>query len=228
MKKATFILVLVLAMLLTACGSNSTPTVPQESASIESSPVESVPVETIKPSDKLTVIDGNTITLWDDGTGTDDSGDGLKKTVALTNRQINYTIEAGSFTITINSVQLADMEFQSSDTASLFNMAAGDSAAIFSVDLTVENTSDDNLTFYPDQSTIVTNTKAQVVNDLLISDNVGGDFLGKVIKNGQIIFIIPNNAAADITTIKWHVDAPLDTNFDKMCDDIVVTFNFRK
>ena len=152
----------------------------------------------------------------------------MKKTVFLTNRQIGYTIEAGTFTITINSVQLADLEFSDADTAAFFDLNSGDKATLFAVDISVENTSDETLAIYPDQSTIVTSTKEQVSSELFLSDNVGGDFLGQVIKSGQVYFLAKNSSAADISSIKWYIDAPLDSNWDKMCEDIVIDFCFDK
>ena len=225
-----FPLLLAICLVFTACSSQSSPS-PNGSTLIETEPVETVEAESSdvpETAPELTVIDGSTITVRDDGTGTDSDESGMKKTVALTNRQIDYSIEQGPFIITVNSVQLADIEATSSDVASFLDMETGASAALFAVDITVENTSDETMTIYPNQSTIVTSTKEQVTCEIFLSDSIGGEFLGQVIKSGQVYFICKNSTAEDISQITWYIDSPHDSDLNHFGDDIVTTFIFDK
>ena len=227
-KKLIVSIVLAFCLILTACGNSQTSTETQGSEPAETAPVESVIPEAPPADEALTTIDGSTITLRDDGTGEDRNDSDMKKTVALTNREIGYVVEQGPFTITVNSVQVADIVANSDEYASFLGMETGSSAALFAVDVTVENTSGDTMYIYPDQSTIVTNTKEQVTADFFVSDSVGGAFMGNVVKSGQIFFLCKNTIAADLNQVVWHIDSPHDSNLDHIGEEIVMTFNFVK
>lgn len=60
------------------------------------------------------------------------------------------------------------------------------------VDVTAENTSDDTINFHPNQATITTNTGEQIQAEIFISDDVGGEFIGKV-KKKAISSLLPNH-----------------------------------
>ena len=55
-----------------------------------------------------------------------------------------------------------------------------DVVTVVTINMTASNSTDQTISFYPDQATLVTDTGQQVDADLWFSGNVGGDFLGKV------------------------------------------------
>lgn len=180
--------------------------------------------QTIAPVAQPTVsIDGSLITVRDDGTGEDASSGSIDKTVVVTTRNINYTGEAGPMVYTINSIQLAHVTATDASAASMIGTTVGERATLFAIDVTVENTSDKDMTWYPYMSEIVTNTKEQCSSLILISDSVGGDFYGNVIKSGQIYWVL-KSAADDITHIQWRVDSPHDKELNHYGDGLKIEF----
>ena len=95
-------------------------------------------------------------------------------------------------------------------------------AAVVVVHFDVENTSDDTISFYPDQSVMTTNTKEQVSASVFLSDSVGGDFIGNVKKSGNVIFILKNSSADDLANVTIHINAPHNDSFDSVGDPVEI------
>lgn len=100
-----------------------------------------------------------------------------------------------------------------------------DRARLLMIEMEVTNTSDEDVSFYPDQSVLTTNTGQQVDSDIWLSDSVGGDFYGEVTKEGQIMFILEDDGdeLEDFTLI---LDAPHGTeSYDSVGEDKRIDFN---
>lgn len=79
------------------------------------------------------------------------------------------------------------------------------------VTMRVENTSDQDVTFYPNQATLVTDSGEQIDAEVMMTGEAGGDFLGKVKKEGQAWWLIKDNTK-DIKKIKMIIDSPYLTD----------------
>ena len=88
-----------------------------------------------------------------------------------------------------------------------------------------ENTSDDTLSFYPDQSTMVTNKK-QLEADFLFSASIGGDFYGNVEKEGLVYFIYEEDLR-DVDKMRLFVKGAVDNDFNKVGEDIELELKFK-
>lgn len=228
MKRAVSFLLALLLLSLAGCGSSSSASsAPAAKAEAEAAQ-PSAPAEEPTPAPaELVTIEGNVITVRDDGTGEDSDGDGMKKTVILTNRNIAYTGECGPIDYEIQSIQIAKINV-TGDAAQMLGLDSGKDAALVAIQLSVENTSDEDMTWYPNQSTIVTSDKEQVAANLLISDSVGGEFMGNVIKQGQIYFICKNTNAETLSHVRWRIDSPHDSKYNHFGEDIEIEFDFPK
>lgn len=82
------------------------------------------------------------------------------------------------------------------------------------IDMEVENTSEDTISFYADQATITTNTGEQLESDMWLSDHIDGEYLGAVKKSGSQFFVLKNSKAQDIEWVRIVIDAPIDENWD--------------
>lgn len=177
---------------------------------------------------ELVEIDGNTITVRDDGTGESNKGNGLIKDVILTNRNIGYKDSCGPFEYEIQSMQIAKLKATSKDVASMLGLEVDQVATLIAIQISVENTSDEDMTWYPYQSTIVTSDKEQVESDWFMSDSVGGQFFGNVVKEGQIYWICKKTDAESLSHIQWRIDSPADSNYNHPWDDVKIEFEFVK
>lgn len=91
----------------------------------------------------------------------------------------------------------------------------------------VENTSGDTVAVYPDQGTLVTDTKEQVEANMFLSGNkLGGDYIGNVIKKGNVVFITETNPS-DIHNIKFTFNGPSDSNFERLGEDFTFDLNIK-
>lgn len=116
-------------------------------------------------------------------------------------------IEMGSMQLTINGIAVVEVEPQE-DVKVMFNNA--DKVRAVVVDLIAENTAEEDITFNPNQAILVTDTGEQVEAEMGMMGDAGGDFLGKVKKEGQSWWLL-KNVDKDIKKITMIVSPPYTT-----------------
>ncbi|MED3737249.1 hypothetical protein [Virgibacillus pantothenticus] len=145
-----------------------------------------------------------------------------KFTLVSEKKDINETIENGPMKLTITGIQSATLE-PSEDFKEMFE--GKDKLTMINVGMKAENTSDDTVSFYPDQATLTTNAGDQVEADLVLSEQVGGDFFGKTKKEGDVIFKV-DTPAEEIKDIKLIIDGASDENLESLGDSIELPLSF--
>lgn len=80
-----------------------------------------------------------------------------------------------------------------------------------SVDMTARNTTDTDIDFHPNQSVIVTDKGEQVESDIMMMGEAGGDFLGKVEKEGQTWWLL-DKENTDYENIKMIIPTPYSSD----------------
>ncbi|KRG12988.1 hypothetical protein [Lederbergia galactosidilytica] len=114
-------------------------------------------------------------------------------------------LELGPVKLHIDSLTVIDIEPDEDNKEYLFD--GKDKVKAVIIDMQVENTSDDDIEFYPNQSILVTDTGEQVESDMLLMGEAGGEFFGKVKKEGQTWWIL-KDSEKDIKTIKMIISPP--------------------
>ncbi len=150
----------------------------------------------------------------------------MVKTPVFTNKNLNLSGEVGGVKYNYKEVQISDVKLETEEAASMFDAKKGDEVVAIVFKAEVENTNDKDVSFYIDQSKLITNTKQQVEPNMILSDDVGGDLLGKVKKEGNIIYILKNDKAKDLKTLELRIDAPVDANtFESLGDNVKLNLN---
>ncbi|SDP13155.1 hypothetical protein SAMN04487897_13836, partial [Paenibacillus sp. yr247] len=121
---------------------------------------------------------------------------------------VKLNVTSGPMTMDISRVTL-DPAYKE------YSFSSPIKALIF--DVKTENTSNDTLNWHVTQGKIITNTKEQV-EGYLHSQEVGGEFIGKVVKNGKIVFEIKGDLSA-ITSLNYVVSGPSDKSFKRVGED---------
>lgn len=144
-----------------------------------------------------------------------------KMTITYKNKDMDENAESGPIKFNVNGLQMGDFEI-----AEAYRDAfdGKEKATIITFKVKTENTSDDTIGFYPDQATITTDAGDQVDADMVLSDSVGGDFIGKVKKEGQIFFLV-DTPSEKIKEINLIIAGPHTEDFDKAGDDVKMTFS---
>lgn len=146
---------------------------------------------------------------------------GMVKTPVFTNKNLNLSGEVGGVKYNYKEVQISDVKLETDEAASMFDVKKGDEVVAIVFNVEIENTTDKDVSFYTDQAKLITNTKQQVDTAMILSDDVGGDLLGKVKKEGNIVYILKNDKAKDLKTLELRIDAPVDSKtFDSLGDNI--------
>lgn len=118
-------------------------------------------------------------------------------------------IEMGDMRLTISHIEVAEIE-PDEDVKELYFDNQEKVKAIV-VDMETENTSDEDIEFYPEYSIMVTNTGEQLESDMFLSGDAGGEFFGKVKKEGQAWWIL-KYPDSDITSTKMIINPPSRMN----------------
>lgn len=222
-KFLTFALVATVAASITACGGNEGAPSTGESAgstpAAEATPEASeTPEET--PESMPEATQSVESTSPDAGEVVEENG--MRKEPIYTNKELNITGQTGPINYTIEGIQVSKLTATTDETAQLLGIERDKEVALVAINASAENTTQDTVNFYLGQSTITTNTKEQVDSDMVLSEYIDGEFLGNVVHSGNVIFILPNSSASDITNVTLYVDAPSDSNFMSVGDNVQV------
>lgn len=96
------------------------------------------------------------------------------------------------------------------------------------INYSLENTSEDNLTINFPIYTLVLNTGEQIEvmnNDIILDQNNGGDFFGKV-KKESVIGVIMESDPSEVKTVKIITDSIFDKEYNTIVEPKEVTYEF--
>lgn len=136
----------------------------------------------------------------------------------FTNKKLNISTNLGPIIFKINKVQTSDFK-PSKQYLDLFDGKEKLTLIVFEVE--AENTSDATINFHPNQAKLTTNTAEQIDASMVLSEDVGGEYIGKVKKKGTVIFIA-SAAPNKITNVKFIVEGPNDETFETLAERYTV------
>ena len=202
MKKLIFSAALILSLGLAGCGEDTSKIEPEKET-------ETPATDNGEKSDKEKE--------ESNGVGETTESELGKMTVIYKDKELNIPANNGPVNATLDKIQLATLE-TSEDYKDTFD--GEDKVTIVTIEASTENTVDETTNYYLDQAKLVTDTGQQVDASLLFSDDVGGEFLGKVKKNGNIIWILKNDE--NIKKVTLHVSGASNDNFDRVGEDLKI------
>lgn len=218
----------VSTLILTACG--------EETAETDSATdtEETEVVEEEGTTDTEEEVDTNTESEEDsetDSTSEDEEleqqvgdvieADGGSRTVVGQVENIDETQSSGPFDVTLKHAQLS--QFQPAE--DMVEMFGGEDLVLVTFDIEVTNNSEDMNTIHPGQGIAVTDTGNQIDANLLLSDDVGGDFHGEVTKSGNVFFIYDGNAD-EVSNVRYIINSGHNEDFENFDEDIEFTVDF--
>jgi len=224
MHKSTITLALIL--LLTACGSQSTP---QPAGQAPAPVVEVTRIVQVKATRlvEVTRIVQVEVTRLVEITATPapSPAEPEKPQSLRQYPDLDASQEQGGITLTLNSASslpLADMPPDFLDTIADFHYW-DDIDTLIAISVTVVNNSDQILTLYPDQGTIVIGDQ-QAAADTWISDSVGGQIFQGVTRTGVVLFGLPR-PIEQAGTLRYIVDSPHDDQYEHHGENFDITVN---
>lgn len=135
--------------------------------------------------------------------------------IYMKNKALDIYETIGSIQFVIDKVQTSRLTVEESY-RELFD--GKEAVTVVAMNVIVENTIDDTISFHPNQATLVTNTGEQVTADIWYSDDVGGEFLGKVKKEGNVLFFV-ETMPEELTEVRFIVEGPFDANYEQIAED---------
>ena len=140
-----------------------------------------------------------------------------KLTLFKKNDEVEAIQESGPFTVKINKIQISELEVGEKYKRAFFDNK--DVVTIVELRVEVENKSTETNIIYPDQGTIVTNTKEQKDTHEEFSAMIGGKYIGEIIREGYIYFVL-DSEAEEITSLKYVISGPIDLDGNKLGEDL--------
>ena len=110
----------------------------------------------------------------------------------------------------------------------MLQIEKGKEVTLVSINAEAENTKDEDVNFYIDQAKLITNTKEQVDSNMLFGDHIDGAFLGKVKKNGNLVYILKNTKAEDLKELEFRISDPSNKNFKNIGEDVNLKLTINK
>lgn len=154
---------------------------------------------------------------------------GLEKTPLFTNKDLNSKGEIGGVKYNFKAVQVSKIKPYTEEGANLFDVKKDTELTAIVFDVEAENTTGKDITFYIDQSKLITDTKEQVEPNMFLSDHIEAEFLGDVVKKGTLMYILKDSKAEDVNELELRIDAPMDSKtFDKLGDDAKINLKLKK
>lgn len=147
---------------------------------------------------------------------------GLRKEPVYTNKELGISGTTGSINYSASAIQVSKLTATTDEMAEMLEIEKDKEVTLVVIDVSAENTSDDTINFYIDQATLTSNTKEQVDPNMILSDYIDAEFLGKVIHSGTLMYIFPNSNASDVETVTLHIDAPHDADFESTGDPVKI------
>lgn len=141
---------------------------------------------------------------------------GMKKVPVMTDKKLNMTGKTGPIKYSIDGIQISKFTATTDEMADTLEIDKNKEITLVALNVSAENTSDKTVNFYLGQAKITTDTKEQADPDVMLGENLEGEFLGKVKHNGTNIYLLKNSKADKINKIKLFVDAPSDENYESV------------
>lgn len=222
MKKFFILFFMMMILPLAACGDNESDS--GEAAGSEGQNTE----QQSEDSSEIEDNEGGTMTQEENevtdaqvgDTVTSEAGD-----VTLVSRTDDVgTFESGPINLTIEKVNGASADL----TGEIADMMETEELEYIQVDMNVENTSEDTISFYASQATLTTNTGDQLEPDMLMSDHIAGEFIGEVNKSGTSFYMLENSKAEDVESVRLIYNAASNENFEDIGDEIDIEVELEK
>lgn len=193
------------ATLITGCADTNEPEPEQAQEQVEESPDEPEPDAVDEPAEEAEV---------------DEANEASENELPIEAQ----TIETGGFTLAIENLGYLNRDDLGAEADDVLE---ADTQTVLALNMTVENTTDDTLAFYPDQSTLIVGNQ-QVEAHFFLSEQVGGDFIGNVVKDGVVMYetSLSKDEVEALGEVRYVVDGPHDEDFERVGDDVDVTLSW--
>ncbi|OGX79815.1 hypothetical protein A6395_04220 [Exiguobacterium sp. SH31] len=135
--------------------------------------------------------------------------------IHLKNKALDIMEAMGSVQFQVDKVQTSRLKVAE---AYRDSFDGKDEVTVVVFNVIAENTVEDTISFHPNQSTLVTNTGEQIDANLWFSDDVGGDFLGEVKKEGNVFFFA-ESMPEELAELRLIVGGPTNTDYEKLAEE---------
>ncbi|SER84018.1 hypothetical protein [Salipaludibacillus aurantiacus] len=158
---------------------------------------------------------------WETQVGDTIETDGGTFTLHARQDQID-TIETGPIVMEIEQLNTASGEL----TDDLADFMETDHLEYIQMDLVVENTADEDITFFSGQATMSTSTGEQIESDMWMSDHIDGELMAGTRHDGSFFFILENSQAEDVESVRITWSAPMDMDWEDVGEPVDIEVEF--
>ncbi|WP_117168839.1 hypothetical protein [Paraliobacillus sediminis] len=217
MKKLLGMMAILLVFLLAACGSEDSET---NTTSTDTNETEEQNKEAEEEPEEMSSEENESTEAKVGDTITSEAGE-----MTLVSRTDDVgTFETGSIIMTVEKVNGVSGVLS----PEMVEYLEQEELEYIQVDMIVENTSEENITFYASQATMTTNTGEQLEPDMFLSDHIDGEFIGQVNKSGSSFYILENSKAEDVESVRLIYSAPTNDDFETVGEEVDFEVELKK
>lgn len=136
--------------------------------------------------------------------------------------ELNISQTSGPVTLSITKIERSQIEPREE----YQDILGGKKLGALTFNVTVENSSQDTLSIYPDQGTVTTGSGEQIDASPLFSDEVGGEIGSGQEKKGIILFTFDGDPAK-INKLSFVVEGAHNESFETVGKKIIIPFSFK-
>ncbi|WP_078592990.1 hypothetical protein [Evansella clarkii] len=126
------------------------------------------------------------------------------------------TIESGPVVLEIEQAVAASGDIS----GELADQLREDEIDYVQVDITVENTGDEEVNFYVSQPMLITDTGEELRSNRWLNDHLAGEPLEEGTQSGSLFFVLEETSAEEIESATLVWDAPFDEDWEDVGDDV--------
>ncbi|WP_277680032.1 LptM family lipoprotein [Gracilibacillus dipsosauri] len=127
-----------------------------------------------------------------------------------------HEFETGPVKLSVDKIAVASGELK----GEMKEFMESDEIDYIQIDLTVENTSEEDITFFAGQATISTDTGEQLESDMFLSEHIEGEMMANTKRSGSLFYVLENSSAEDVESIRLVIDAPIDADWNEIGEKI--------
>ena len=147
-----------------------------------------------------------------------------KKTTIISKKDIKVEDKSDIFTVKVTGVQVSNMQ-PNKEGKKMFD-SEKDNITVVTVAYDIENMTGDTYSLAPDKGKLTTNTGEESQAKNCLSDAVGGNFIGRVKKTGNVIYFLDGDPKK-IDSIKLVIAPPLDAKDNSIGKEINLDINLK-
>ncbi|TFD97103.1 hypothetical protein [Jeotgalibacillus sp. R-1-5s-1] len=138
----------------------------------------------------------------------------IKVTTTYLDEEISISGTTGPVSYEISKVALVIYEPKNVDLADILGVEVNEEIHTLVIGMAGENSLNEDVSFYLDQATVITNTKEQLEPNFFLGDYIDGEYFGNVRHEGTNAYVLNNSTVDQIESFEIRISEPYNASLE--------------